>query len=67
MSSLLNEQSPIILVYYDFKGLGHLVRQLLCYLDLPFVNIHLDKIEEQRKYLSPEVIAILRGAKINKN
>lgn len=49
---MLQESScTLLLVYYNFKGLAQTVRHFLCYLDLPFLDIHLDRFQEQRQQL----------------
>lgn len=33
---------PVLLIYYNFRGIGQMVRYCLCYLDIPFLDIMLD-------------------------
>jgi hypothetical protein len=61
------EDCPIVLVYLNFRGLAQIARHLLCYLDLPFVDVLLDCIDEQRKTLPKTVLETLRGIKIDKS
>jgi hypothetical protein len=35
------KEEPIILVYYKFRGMAQIVRNLLCYLNLPFQDIYI--------------------------
>ena len=49
------ENPPVVLIYFDFKGMAHVARHLLCYLGVPFVDVLLDRLEEQRKTLPPSV------------
>lgn len=58
---------PILLIYYNFRGIGQMIRYLLCYLQVPFMDILLDEYENQRETLSPEVLQVLRSKSINKN
>lgn len=64
--SLLNMDSPIILIYFSFRGLGQVARHLLSYLNLEFVDILLDRIDEQRKELPTSIFENLKGLKIDK-
>lgn len=59
------ENCPIVLVYFDFRGLAQIARHLLCYLDVPFVDVLLDCLDEQRKTLPKSVLEALRGVKID--
>lgn len=62
----LNE-FPLILVYYRFRGLLQPIRNLYCYLELPFIELQLDHIEDQKKFLSPVIIQHISKLKIDKN
>ena len=33
---------PILLIYYNFKGVGQKIRYLLSYLEIPFLDMFLD-------------------------
>jgi len=35
------KESPLIMVYYNFRGQLQPIRNMLCYLDVPFYEIHL--------------------------
>lgn len=37
-----NNNTPILLIYYNFKGIGQMIRYLLSYLEIPFQDIFLD-------------------------
>ena len=50
------KELPPILVYYRFRGQLQPIRTLFCYLEIPFLEIHLDHLEEQKKSLSPVII-----------
>lgn len=41
------EKISLILIYFKCKGFGQPVRNLLCYLDLPFSEIHFDRLQEE--------------------
>jgi hypothetical protein len=58
---------PVLLIYYNFRGIGHIVRYLLCYLNISYIDIMLDEYERQRETLSPSVLQVLRSKSINKN
>lgn len=38
----IEEALPLILLYYRFRGQLQPIRNLYCYLELPFIEIHLD-------------------------
>lgn len=59
-------ESPLILIYLDFKGMAQVARHLLCYLDIEFVDVLLDKLEEQRNSLPACIFQRLKGVKIDK-
>jgi hypothetical protein len=61
------EEVPVLLIYYNFRGIGQMVRYLLCYLNIPFIDIMLDEYETQRNTLSPKVLQVLQSKSINKN
>lgn len=42
-SKPLEEEVPLLLIYYNFRGIGQIVRYLLCYLNIPFLDIMLDE------------------------
>jgi hypothetical protein len=33
----MNENTPLVLIYFKFRGQLQPIRNLLCYLDIPFV------------------------------
>lgn len=43
---MMNDNSALILIYYKFRGQLQPIRNLLCYLDVPFVELHLEFLEE---------------------
>lgn len=47
---------PVLLIYYNFRGIGQMVRYLLCYLNIPFLDIMLDEYETQRSTLPLKVL-----------
>ena len=49
------DESPLILVYFNFKGMAQVARHLLCYIGIPFVDILLDRLDEQRKTLPASI------------
>ena len=57
---------PLILVYLKLRGKLQPIRNLISYLGLPLAEIHIDD-DEQKKKLSEEVKANLRGLKIDKS
>lgn len=63
---MLQENSPLILIYLNFKGLAQIIRHLLCYLNIPFVDVLLDCVEEQKKILPKMIFDTLKGLKIDK-
>lgn len=64
---MLQENSPLILIYLNFKGLAQIIRHLLCYLGIDFVDVLLDCVEEQKKILPKIIFDTLKGLKIDKN
>ena len=56
---------PLIFVYLNLRGKMQPIRNLISYLGLPFVEVHIDE-EDQKKKLSEDVKANLRGLKIDK-
>jgi hypothetical protein len=36
----MKESSPPILIYFKFRGQLQPIRNLLCYLEVPFVEVH---------------------------
>jgi hypothetical protein len=56
----------LVLVYYRVRGKLQPIRNLLFYLALPFVEIHLDD-EEQKKSLPEEAVNCLKGVRIDKS
>jgi hypothetical protein len=53
---MISVQEPLILVYYSFRGLAQPIRSLLCYLDLPYAEIHLDRFEQQSQEQLPHIL-----------
>ena len=59
--------SPLILIYLNFKGYAQIIRYLLRYLEIPYTEIFLDYYDKQKKTLSDEVKEILKGKAIIQN
>jgi hypothetical protein len=57
---------PILLIYYNFKGIGQMIRYLLCYLEIPFIDIFLDEYDKQKLTLPNEVLQALKSKCINR-
>ena len=47
------EDAPLIFVYYHFRGQMQALRNILCYLELPFFEVFLERLAEQKKTLPP--------------
>jgi hypothetical protein len=62
----MEDSSPLLLIYLNFKGMAHVTRHLLCFLGVPFIDVLLDRLEEQRKTLPACVFDTLKGLKIDK-
>lgn len=58
---------PILLIYYNFKGIGQMIRYLLCYLEIPFQDILLDEWEKQRATLSKEILQALKEKSVDRS
>lgn len=52
---LMNENCPLILIYFKFRGQLQPIRNLLCYLEVPFVEVHPEFLEEEKVTLPPKV------------
>ena len=57
----------LVLVYYNFRGQMQPIRNLMCYLKLTFVEVHLENFNSQRDTLSSVVLELLRGLKIDRS
>lgn len=57
---------PLVFVYYRVRGKMQPIRNLVLYLGLSFVEVHLDD-EQQRKSLPEHVIHSLKGVRIDKS
>ncbi len=64
METVNEEPLPPILVYYRFRGQLQPIRNLYCYLELPFLEIHMDYFEEQKKELPTHILQHIRKFKI---
>lgn len=40
-----SNNNPLILIYYNIRGKLQVVRNLLCFLNLPFTELHIELIE----------------------
>ena len=47
--------TPIILFYYNFRGKLQPIRTLLTYLQLTYIELHIECLEEEKKLLPPEI------------
>jgi len=61
-----NQEQPLILVYYKVRGKLQPIRNLVCYLGLPSIEVHLEEKEEQKKKLPPQVLSCLQGIRIER-
>jgi hypothetical protein len=52
--------NQFILIYYNIRGKLQVIRNLLCYLELGFVELHLDLIEAQIEKPSEEILNRVR-------
>ena len=43
MDKIEDKDPEIILIYYNYKGVGQIIRFFLCYLQLPFVDVYIDE------------------------
>jgi hypothetical protein len=66
MSKQVEHHPEIILIYYNYKGLGQVARLLLCYLEIPFVDIFLEEYQTQKPKLPEKVKQILSSNPINR-
>lgn len=57
---------PLVLVYYKVRGKLQPIRNLIFYLGVPFIEIHLGD-EEQKKSPPAEAVACLKGVRIVKS
>ena len=64
---MLFDEFPLILIYYKFRGQLQPVRNICCYLEIPFIEIQLDNYEEQKKHISPVIMQTLCKMKIEKS
>jgi hypothetical protein len=57
---------PLIFVYYHFRGQLQALRNLCFYIQEPFHEAHLDRFEEQKKILPPQVLEQLTKFKLDR-
>lgn len=63
----IHESAALILVYYKFRGQLQPIRNLLCYIEVPFYEVHLEYIEEQKNTLPKEIVKQVRRFKIDRS
>lgn len=57
---------PLVLVYFKVRGKMQPIRNLVLYLNVPFIEVHLDD-EQQKKTLPEQVLKSLKGLRIEKS
>lgn len=61
-----NPSSPLILIYYKIRGKAQVIRTLLCYLSVNFVELHLELIEAERQQPAEWIVNQLKQSPVNK-
>lgn len=61
-----NQHMPLILIYYKIRGKAQVIRTLLCYLSINFVELHLELIEAEKQQPEEWIINQLKQGPINK-
>ena len=56
---------PLILVYFKLRGKLQPVRNIICYLGLPYFEVHIED-DDQKSKLTESIKTSLRGLKIDK-
>lgn len=62
-----DETLPLILIYYNIRGKAQVIRTLLFYLSLHFVELHLELIEADRQQPEEWLVNQLKQYPINKS
>ena len=62
-----DKSAPMIFLYYSIRGQMQPIRNLLCFLELPYYDVHLDEIEKEKKNLPENILKQISKCKIDKS
>ena len=57
----------MVLVYCSFRGMAHSIRVLLTYLEVEFINVHLESLDQYEGQFSEGMIEKIRSIEGNRN
>jgi hypothetical protein len=66
MNTITLNDEKLILIYFNFRGLGQYIRLLLAYLSVEYTEYLFDDPETLRKNLPESVLACLKGKRVDK-